>query len=520
MKGIRGNFTSMNVFKDITYYYRELGKCLFEGYVDAALLTSWNQPFLGRYINFHDYIGGNNNKVTRKTANLPKMIGEYIIKNMYAEYPKLVIENTQATEQLVEILKNNDFQLRDKQATETMIHLGGKFTSFYIEDSKIKLKYIDGNRGFVTSFKNNQPHEAVFITRTKRIEKRVLGKEQTIYYVLLEWHYEENGIRYVENELYKSGNQNNNFSICSSDEVQRLYGTVIDMSVQEYRIDCPTFVYTSTPIKNNKDLNSQEGIGAFINALDPLMSTDEVYDAMSVEVVEGMIQKIIGESALEQVRDSNGKEISVYNPKNPHILVYNDEKDREATVTVSAPTLRLDQQIMSFNTNLDLVSIIVGISAGTLRFDGKSITTATQVLTEKSDTARTIKNYEQQVGEGIKRLLLLIKEVSNVEAALDNIPEFEMKDIDVQWQDNVIVDDEEKLKTMKEDAQDYVIPTYMYIMEQYNVDKKEAQEIHAEALAEREANMPTFEDIDDSDPDGENDEEIEPVEEVVDNIDE
>ena len=422
------------------------------------------------------------------------------------------------------MLDDNEFSRNEKDLFETQIHLGGRYFSYYIDDG-FKIKYITANRGFITKSVQNKPTEAVFVSTKTQMENIGIGsKLKKVYYTLLEWHYEEDGKRIIKNDLYRStskgelGRQRNEF-------ITQVYGELVDTDEQVYDISIPTFVYIKNPIKNNKDLNSVEGLGAFINPIDSLMFVDETYDAMSQEIVYGTMKTMTPEGATEAVQDYEGNgTFRHYNPSDPNILVYSTNGDELGSYEPKAfnPQLRIQDQNIALSTGLDLVATGVGTDPGTFRFDGKSNVTATQAKIEKGDTANTIKLYEQNNTDGFKDLAMLWQEVSNSESNLDNVASFERKDITIVWKDNVIEDDE----TMKENDRKVVeaglAAKYWYWTER-GLDKTAAEERIKEAKEERMADeaslFATDDEIDDSTPDGEPNNQTDDTNETTENDD-
>lgn len=486
MPSLKDKYNSISDLFDTTYYFRKLGQYVFQGYVPSAALRGFIGTEFVKYIQYHEYIGHNNNLARRKTAGLPKIIGEYIVKNIYSENPEFSIDNSNAYEEIDLVLEDNDFINKSKDITESLIHMGGSFASAYMSDAKIKLNYIDGINGFITDYKDGKPNEAIFYRIKKRSEKTILGPKE-YYYTLIDWHYEEDGVRYIQTEMYRD-TVRGGFSQLATQMTPMVYGKHISTELVQFNIDVPTFVYFKTPIKNNKDLNSKEGLGALINSLDTHMAIDEVYDAMSNEIVNGRMQLGIPDSNTTTLSDGNGGFTKIYNPTNPHQFVFSDPAEKHLP-TVYAPQLRIDSMISDMNMNIDMASVGVGVKPGTFRFDGKSIQTATQVITEKEDTAQTIKSYEQSLGKSIKQLFVLIKDMSNAEPALPNISEFEEKDISILWKDNVAIDDETEQQKDLEKIDRGMLTNWEFLMKWEGLTEEEAKARIARADEERSSSV-------------------------------
>lgn len=504
---IRDKIGSINVFKDITYYYRILGKCVFQGYVPRKTLqgSGYADYGLDRYSDYSEY-SSKGNVVFRKDAKIAKSVGNYITQNMYAEYPEINILNEKGiidekqTEELRNILQNNKFQLREKRLFETKLHIGDYVLKPYIEDYEIKIDYITGDRFFATKVENGQVVEGVFMTEQRKIEKR-----KTVTYYRLEWHYAEENDRIVQIEVYKVQDGASGWKQCSDTlgVLAYAFNEVIETNVYEFKdVGEPTFVLSSNPDQHNKDLESGRGIGFVLNYLDILMSINEAFDAKSKDNTHGSMQKLVPGSGLEEVEyEVNGKirTIRHHDPADPEIFAYNDSENLEdSKPDAYAPTLRTEQHVVSMNTDLDMLSLALQLSAGTLRFDGKSIITATQVLAEKSDTARTIKEYERVNEDGWKDLFMLIQAMNKQELKKNTL-DFKREQIEIIWKDNIIVDDESVRARDLEMVQAGYMPLSQFLMKHEGLEEKEAIKWVEQANKERFGT--TFEEDDDNDDD-------------------
>ena len=245
-------------------------------------------------------------------------------------------------------------------------------------------------------------------------------------------------------------------------------------------LNTPTFVFIKNPAQNNKDLNDGRGIGGVVNAIDSSMSMDEAFTSKSTDNVYGAMKIITPEGATEETIDEQGRTNKHYDPSDPSIFVYAESGNMtDSEPKAFAPILRTDNHIQSINVDMDLASGVVGITAGTLRFDGKSIITATQKIIEKTDTARTIMEYENANTDGYKRLFMLIRWYSE-NGFITNRFTFNEENIVIDWKDNIAIDDEAMLESMKLDSDDGYIPKWRYLMQKYGLTEKDAKQWVAE----------------------------------------
>jgi A118 family predicted phage portal protein len=524
-KSIKDKLRSIAEFRDITYYYRELGKYIYRGYLPFDIVNSFQASELKKYAYFSEFMH-KNKLVPRKTMNIPQAVSGYIVKQMYAEYPQISVPDERQNDVLQQILSENDFNLHEKESFEAQLHIGDRIIKPYIEQGKIRFDYITGDNFFVTRTENYKITSGIFMST-----KKVKEKGKTIYYTRVEWHYDLNELlsqeemlegkrvvgRGIKVELYKSDDPNERFKTTAFSDLQKIFGELRDEKDEIIPgMPIPTFVYIKNPQGNNKDLNDPRGLGILMNTLDAIISADEAFHAKSTDNVYGSMQKLVPEIATESIYDTRTEAyVRHHNPTDPSIMVYRTNDLSESMPTAYAPGLRTGFHTQSINTDLDIICTNVGISPGALRYDGKSMVTATQVLTEKSETARTIKFFEAVNEEAFKQLLVLIQFYYNTYIKA-NFFTFEKPDITVQFFDNIISDDDSKLQRMKMDSDDGTIPKWRYISSAYGLNEDEARQWLLEAMQEQALVMAGAEQFFDDSPDGEvQDEEVEeePVEE-------
>ncbi len=488
---IKQAIKTMDTFKDKSWYYREFGKYIFQGYVPFQKVTGWGINELERFANFNEF-QRKGNLWSRKSINLPYAITNYITRSMYAESPVIDVGKNN-TETLTKILEDNKFFFREKKLQATKLNIGDYVLKPYIKDGELKIDYITGDMFIATKIDNNEVIEGIFIT-----EKEVMEKNKKYIYRRLEWHlelYSEKTDteevtllgRQIVYELYKTRKYSELGVICGIDKFARIFGENVGNGHEEFRGWYePTFILGLNPDENNKDWYSGRGLGIHMNTLDSIISADEAFHAKSTDNVYGSMQKLTPEKAMEMqgyVDASGSLRYSKHiNPNDPDIFIYAGEDVNGNMPIAYAPTLRTEQHIASMNADIDLTSTNEGITAGTFRFDGKSIITATQVINEKSDTAKTIKEIERNTSEDWKRLFLLIQYFVNT-FGNDKL-NFTYKDITIEWKDNIIADDETEREFDWRLVEAGAWPLYKFTAKYKGIEEKEAIKLQAERQAE------------------------------------
>ncbi|MDT1873025.1 phage portal protein, partial [Acinetobacter baumannii] len=74
--------------------------------------------------------------------------------------------------------------------------------------------------------------------------------------------------------------------------------------------------------------------------------------------------------------------------------------------------IRADDYIKAINEGLSLFEMQIGVSAGLFSFDGKSMKTATEIVSENSDTYQMRNSIVALVEQSLKELVISIFEIA------------------------------------------------------------------------------------------------------------
>ena len=119
-------------------------------------------------------------------------------------------------------------------------------------------------------------------------------------------------------------------------------------------------------------------------------------------------------------------------------------KDTPIGITDLTTPIRSDDYIKAINEGLSLFEMQIGVSAGMFTFDGKSMKTATEVVSENSDTYQMRNSIVSLVKQSIKELVISICEIAKL-YGLYSGPIPEMDKITVNLDDGVFVDKNNEL---------------------------------------------------------------------------
>ena len=99
--------------------------------------------------------------------------------------------------------------------------------------------------------------------------------------------------------------------------------------------------------------------------------------------------------------------------------------------------LRIEEHIAGINALLEILAMQIGFSSGSFTFDGKSVKTATEIISENSKTWRTIASHENLIQVGIEQLITTIGEVAELYDVFTVPGDYEVR---VEFDDSIIVD--------------------------------------------------------------------------------
>lgn len=176
--------------------------------------------------------------------------------------------------------------------------------------------------------------------------------------------------------------------------------------------DVPMFAVFHPNAVDNESTDFHGYASILQNSIGVLQAIDNSFDGMDNEITLGK-KRIFASAATTKVIFKKGEDGAVsetrrtFDPNDTVIYALpqtnNTESDKPFLWSPNDP-LRIDQYSTDITLNLQLLAQQVGLGANYYRFDGGRIMTATQVISQNSDTFRNIKKHEQALEPSIKRL--------------------------------------------------------------------------------------------------------------------
>lgn len=422
----------------------ETNKAIYSGYYDK-----WH------YLTEYTSKGEETNR-NMKSLGMGKIVAEKMARLIFNEKAVINISDKKAEKFVKETLYENGFYKNFQRYLEYGYALGGMAIKVYEHEGKIKFSYAAADAFYPVSHDSETIDEALFIN-----EEYKDGK----YYTLMEWNEWKDGIYTITNELYESEQKG---TIGDQVPLDTLYEDLDDVT-QLLKVRRPVFVYFKLNTANNKNLLSPLGVSIYENSYDTLYMLDYLYDFFWNEFRLGKRRIVVPKSMLRPFKDAYGGEQVAFDPDETVFTALGME-DGDAVKDLSVE-IRATDIIQSINALLDMLAMQTGLSAGTFTFDGKSMKTATEVVSENSMTYQTKNSHETLVEQGIQELITSMIDIAVTYHLYSGPLEFE---VGIDFDDSIAQDRDKNLNYYGRAYQMNLMPRREAIMRAHNVDEETA----------------------------------------------
>ncbi|RST57672.1 phage portal protein [Siminovitchia terrae] len=383
------------------------------------------------------------------------------------------------------VFEHNDFKKNLMRYLEPMFAIGGIAVRPYVDQStgEIEFAWALANAFYPLKSNSNGISEGVIVSVTTKVDR-----DKTIYYTLLEFHEWENELYVITNELYKSDNKS---EIGKRVPLNEIYEGLVERT-EVAGLSRPIFNYLKPAGFNNISPLSPLGLGITDNCKPTLKQINDTFDQFNWEIKMGQRTVFVSDYMLQTLPSEDGlPPKQVFDPNTNVFKAMRMASDEEMVKDVTND-IRSDQYISAINHHLKTLEMDLQLSVGTLSFDGKSMKTATEVVSENSLTYRTRNNHVNEVEKFIKGLIISVLELAKATTGKNSkrlfdgeIPTFEH--IGVDFDDGIFVDKAQQLKFYGQAKTLGFIPTVEIIQRIFEVPKETAEqwvkEIQSEQLA-------------------------------------
>lgn len=391
--------------------------------------------FSGRYPQV-EYLDSNGIKNKRDFNHLPvgRTAAKKIASLVFNEQAEIKLDDEQANKFIKTQLLNDRFTKNFERYLESCLALGGLAMRPYIDGDRVRVSFIQAPVFLPLQSNTQDVSSAAIVTKTVKAN----GNKQR-YYTLIEFHEWSNDKYTVSNELYRSDNQN---AIGSRVPLSEIYEDLEEV-VELNGLSRPLFTYLRPPGMNNKDINSPLGLSIFDNAKTTIDFLNTTYDEFMWEVKMGQRRVAVPSQMIKTEYNQDGDNVVVKREFEAGHNVYEQfdsgDIDKGIGITDLTTAIRSDDYIKAINEGLALFEMQIGVSAGMFSFDGKSMKTATEIVSENSDTYQMRNSIVSLVEQSLKELIVSMLELAKAYKLYSGeIPE--MDKISINLDDGVFTD--------------------------------------------------------------------------------
>lgn len=448
------------------------------------MIAIWKSWYRGNVNDFHYFkmkmADGTTKDCERLTMNMPKKVCEDFAKLLWSEKVQIKLDKKKSTEKLWEVLesKENNFMVNFPAFIERTYALGTGVTVEYKKDGKALIDYIDGD--VVIPYKYTNSYINGLITVSRFTKGTDLKKK---YYTHITYHEfkvnEEGNQQYTKlNEIYVSKNETTlGKELNFNDEFPNV------LEYEEFLTDNPHFQVWTPVVANNFDTDSPMGISILANQIDKFKAIDTEYDSFNREFVTGKKRVLIDRTAVKKKTevDADGTINYVsYFDNNDEVYVAIAGMENQPVKEIDFK-LRYQEHINSINAQLNYISAGVGLGQNYYNFNGQGVKTATEVVSENSDTYRTKKHHELMINDCLYSLIKAICELENIS----------YKTINIVFDDSIIEDENTLIQRGLELYQSKTISLEKFMKKYLHYEDSEIQEELAKIKSENRVIQPT-----------------------------
>lgn len=396
----------------------------------------WKSWYQGNVKGFHNYTVQNGErqvKCRRYSLGMGKKLCEDWANLLMNEKVQITLEGQKEQDFIDLVLTENNFTVKANEMQELKSALG---TVAYVprvigqeisesgdivpgNASGIVLDYVTIENIYPLSWQNGYISECAFSSEVTRG-----GKD----YLYLQIHRrEDNGNYIIENRIYRYDNEQ-----LADEQLVNVKGFENIPPVVHTGSDKRQFVIDRPNIANNINYLLPTGIAIYANAIDVLQGVDIAYDSYVNEFKLGKKRIMVKPSAAQYLDGT-----PAFDPDDVVFYVMPEDTENGAVVTPIDMTLRTAEHNTGIQDQLNILSSKCGFGETYYRFDGGSVATATQVISENSTMFRTIKKMEIVLEQALVELCRILLRLGNtaMNAGLN-----EDVEISIDFDDSIIED--------------------------------------------------------------------------------
>ena len=361
----------------------------------------------------------------------------------------------------------NDFINEEYQAvisdirkyTEYACAKGGLAMKPYASEVHIEVVMVQADRFVPTKFNSRGEVTAAVFAESLTVGKKV--------YTRLEYHQHEGTMYHINNKAFVKQDLDN---------VEVLGKEVPLTAVPEWanlqeevtlkNVKMPLFAYFKIPNANNVDDTSPLGVSVYSRAINDIKEADNQWTRLLWEF-EGSELAIDADITLFKKDDKGNYEF----PKGKDRLFrMMDLDDNAEKYKVFAPAIRDENLINGFNAILRRIEFNVGLAYGTLSDPNTVDKTAEEIKASKQRSYSTVSDIQKSLQTALEQLVYAM----DVMAQLSGLSGRKKYEMSFDWDDSIVIDKEQELASMQQDAVAGFIRKELYVAAKYGVSEEEA----------------------------------------------
>ena len=449
------------------YQQIEVWKALYKGYHEP-----WHK------LKYHTIEGQQTRRMD--TLNMAKTSASEMASLVFNEKCDISISDDPLKEFIHDdVFKHNKFYKKFQDYLEYSFAMGGMVIKPYVDNDQIKLSFVTSDSFIPISWSNETITEGVFINEFRKGDTK---------YTHLEWHVWENGEYVIRNEIYESKNGDD---LGVKVPLEQFFPS-LDEEVKIAGLKKPLFVYFKPNTANNIDTQSPLGISLYANSLDTMKAIDVAFDSFNREFRLGKKRIIVPAHMVKTVVDpQNGTVHRYFDSSDETYEALNTDNMDDSKIQEMNITLRVEEHISAINALLNLFSMQTGFSSGTFTFDGESMKTATEVVSEQSKTFKSKQSHEIIIEAGLQELIDSIVAIAELYGLFMAPNDYE---VSIAFDDSIAEDKSAEINKQVQLVQAELQSKKRAIMEVHGVTEDEAMEIIAEIVEEQKMTAPVVDD--------------------------
>lgn len=398
--------------------------------------------------------------------NMAKVLCDNLAALTFSEQCEITLDSPEYQKYINSALNANGFWKQLPELLSKAYAMGGAVLKCYLSDGNPRIDYITADRFVPVSWDGSGVQSGILSGTYTRGED---------YFHLLEFMQPGRS----EFKLFKAASDSELGRECPLAEMfPGLQNPVV------YEGGKPVFAYFRPFVSNNSDYDTPLGMSVYANCTDTLRALDTVFDSFQREFILGKKRIIVPSSCVQTIIDPDTAEaVRYFDADDEAFIALRHEDGESLKITDNTTELRIEQHVSAINAYLNILCMQTGLSAGTFSFDVQlGMKTATEIISQESKTARTVKSNKNLLSETIETIVHALIQLGVMSGELSR----HEYSVTVTMPDGIITDDDTNIDRVVKLYSAGLISRKKALMDIYRVDENTAEEL-AEAAARESA---------------------------------